>query len=65
LADQTLNRAGEIRLAEFQEGRLDALERTRTGQFGGYGTNSFIGGFHPRPVTEDDEAGAHCPAPWM
>ena len=62
---QTLDRAGKVGLAEFQKGRLHMRVGAGAGELGGDGPNGLVGRFHPRPVTENDETGGHCPAPWM
>lgn len=59
IADEHGDSAGEVRLAEFEECRLDVGERTQFGQIAGYGSDTFIGRFDPRSVREDHEARCH------
>src|SRR5579859_2848900 len=53
----------EVRLAEFQEGRLDVTERTQFCQIASDGADAFVGGFDAGTVSEQDQGGRHGAAP--
>lgn len=55
--------SGEVRLAEFQEGRLDVTERTQFCQITSNGPDALVGGFDAGTVSEEDQSGCHAAAP--
>ncbi len=51
----------EVGFAEFEEGRSDMQERTQSGERGGDGADSLVGGLDPGAVGEDNDAPRHDP----
>ena len=55
--DQTAYGVGEVGITQLQECRFHMGERAGPGEGGGGGAHSFIRGFDPGAVREDDVAG--------
>ena len=51
--------AGQVRLTQLEECRLDVGEPARARQSRGESTDAVVGRFNARTVGKDDEAGAH------
>ena len=59
LLGEAVDGAGEVGLAEFEEGRCDMTKRTQFGELAGDRPDAVIGALDAGAVGEDDEAGGH------